>query len=274
MNISRFKTSIVATNPFKKYDIDVFDNIMCKCIIDIKAAGYDGVELTIGNPKKINMEKLQETLSVTGLPVSAIGTGKAYGEEGISFLISDLSIRKKAVERINAHTDFSKQINKPPIIIGLLRGKISGHLEKDLAEKRLIEGLKECAGYAAESGVKIALEPINRYETDFINTIDDALELLDKIQCENVGLLLDSFHMNIEEPSIEASIRKASDKIFHFHVADSNRWTPGYGHINFKSILESLDKISYEGFISAEILPLPDEEISIRSTVKYLKAIM
>jgi sugar phosphate isomerase/epimerase len=86
-----------------------------------------------------------------------------------------------------------------------------------------------------------------------------------------MGLLLDTFHMNIEEPSIEESIRICGDRIFHFHVADSNRWYPGAGHLDFGSILGTLYSLGYEGFVSGEFMPLPDADTSAEHGITHLR---
>jgi sugar phosphate isomerase/epimerase len=88
-----------------------------------------------------------------------------------------------------------------------------------------------------------------------------------------VGLLLDTFHMNIEEPLIEDSIRSCADRIFHFHVADSNRWYPGAGHLDFESILEALFSTEYQGFVSGEFMPLPDADTSAKLGIAHLRRI-
>ncbi len=98
----------------------------------------------------------------------------------------------------------------------------------------LVTALQECCCAAQPLGVRLALEPINRYETSLINNVDQGIELVEHIGVENFGLLLDTFHMNIEESQIEASIHQCGERIFHFHVADSNRWYPGAGHLDFK----------------------------------------
>ena len=103
-------------------------------------------------------------------------------------------------------------------------------------------------------------------ETDLIVTVSEGLELIEKVGADNFGLLLDTFHMNIEEPSIEQSIRRAGDSIFHFHVADSNRWYPGAGHLDFKLIVDVLNEIDYTGYLSAEILPLPNPDTCAEET--------
>jgi sugar phosphate isomerase/epimerase len=107
-----------------------------------------------------------------------------------------------------------------------------------------------------------------------VNTVTEGLELLTEVDAANLGMLLDTFHMNIEEPALEASIRRASERMFHVHVADSNRWHPGAGHIDFKRVVDVLQKIRYAGFISAEILPLPDADTAAALTVKCLRPLV
>jgi sugar phosphate isomerase/epimerase len=119
--------------------------------------------------------------------------------------------------------------------------------------------------------VKLAIEPINRYETNIINTVESGIEKVKMANMENVGLLLDTFHMNIEEPSIVQSILKAKEHTFHFHVADSNRWYPGAGHINFSEVLDTLEKIEYKRFVTAEILPLPDPDTSAIKAIEHMR---
>jgi len=85
-----------------------------------------------------------------------------------------------------------------------------------------------------------------------------------------VGLLLDTFHMNIEEPDIYQSIENADQQIFHFHIADSNRWYPGAGHLDFPKIVSKLEAVNYNGFLSAEILPFPDGNTSAEKTIQFM----
>ena len=89
----------------------------------------------------------------------------------------------------------------------------------------------------------------------------------------NVKVHLDTYHMNIEEPVIEDSIRACGNRVFHFHVADSNRWYPGAGHLDFKSILDTLFATGYRGFVSGEFMPLPDADTSAQRTIAYLRGL-
>jgi sugar phosphate isomerase/epimerase len=157
------------------------------------------------------------------------------------------------------------------IILGLIRGITPEGQTHEQSMAYLIKALQECAAAAAQEGVRFALEPLNRYETDLIHTAADGLDLIERVGANNFGLLLDTFHMNIEEPVIEDSIRACGDRIFHFHVADSNRWYPGAGHLDFKSILDTLFATGYQGYVSGEFMPLPDADTSAQRGLSYLR---
>ena len=127
---------------------------------------------------------------------------------------------------------------------------------------------------AAEEGVRIAFEPINRYETSLLNGVEEGLEFIAGVGGNNLGMLLDTFHMNIEEPSIEGSIRRAGDRIFHFHYADSNRWYPGAGHLDFHSILTALMDTGYQAYLSGEHRPDPEPAEAARMGLVNMKRIL
>ena len=119
-----------------------------------------------------------------------------------------------------------------------------------------------------------ALEPLNRYETDLVHTVAEGLDLLRRVGADNLGLLLDTFHMNIEEPVIEDGIRACGNRIFHFHVADSNRWYPGAGHLDFASIVQSLSASGYRGYVSGEFVPMPDADTASQRGLAHLRAVL
>jgi sugar phosphate isomerase/epimerase len=101
--------------------------------------------------------------------------------------------------------------------------------------------------------------------------VEQGLELIEAVGADNFGLLLDTFHMNIEEPKIEDSIRAAGDRIFHFHVADSNRWYPGAGHIDFGAAMATLRDIGYTGYLSVEAMPMPDADTCAERAIANLR---
>jgi sugar phosphate isomerase/epimerase len=201
--------------------------------------------------------------------VPAIGTGQAWGEERLSFTSVDPAVRRAAIERIKAHIPPARRLDAL-IIIGLIRGVTPPGQTHAQSLGYLVEALVECTAEAALRGVRLALEPINRYETDLIHTVSEGLELLAQVGADNLGLLLDTFHMNIEEAVIEESIRLCGERIFHFHVADSNRWHPGAGHLDFRSILGALSATGYQGWVSGEFMPLPDGDTAAQRGIKAL----
>ena len=239
-------------------------------IIKIKNFGYDGVELAVRDPQKLDVASLKSILTKIDIPVSAIGTGQAYAEEGLYLTHPDRDIREKAISRIKSHMVLAERLSTL-VIIGLMRGKKETGIDGEKINNWLIEALKELSAY--NENVKLAIEPINRYETDIVNTVKSGLDLIEKIDCENIGLLLDTFHMNIEEPSITESIKIAKHCLFHFHIADSNRWHPGAGHINFKEVMETLDTVGYDDYVSAEIMPVPDPDTAAKNSIDYMRTL-
>ncbi len=264
-----FRYAIVVSVQPAQFEAATFKGDVDQNLAHVAALGYDGAELAIRDPRQLDIDALEDMVRRHGLAVPALGTGQAWGEEGLSFTDPEPEIRHKAVERVKLHIPVAARFNAV-IIIGLLRGIVKPGVSHEQAVEWLVKALQECATYAAQYGVRLALEPINRYETTLINTVAEGLALIDAVGADNFGLLLDTFHMNIEEPSIEESIRRAGERIFHFHVADSNRWYPGAGHLDFRSILRTLKDIGYQGFVSGEFLPKPDAETAARKAIEYL----
>ncbi len=261
--------SIVYSTQQTNFQAATFSGDLDANLARIARYGYDGVELAIRDPKLIDMEKLEKILKKYSLKVPALGTGQAWGEEGLSFTDPDPNVRQAAIERIQSHIRIAEKF-KAVIIIGLIRGILKPGITHLQAMEWLCLAIQQCCANAKEHGVRLALEPINRYETSLINNVEQGLDLIAKVGADNFGLLLDTFHMNIEEPQIEESIRLCDQRIFHFHVADSNRWYPGGGHLDFNSILTSLKQTVYTGFVSGEFLPLPDANIAAIKSIEYL----
>ncbi len=235
--------------------------------------GYDGVELAIRDPGLVDADVLGKLLIQQNLCVPAIGTGQAWGEERLSFTSDDTEIRQRAIERIKKHIPMAKRLNAL-VIIGLIRGITPAGQSHSRSMELLRTALAECLEDAAEAGVRMALEPLNRYETDLVHTVDDGLELITQVGSSSLGLLLDTFHMNIEESVIDDSIHRCHGHIFHFHVADSNRWHPGAGHLDFASILQALLSTGYDGWISGEFMPLPDAATAAQRNIGFLKKLL
>ena len=265
------KLSIVVSTQPAKFAALAFKGNLEQNTKLIKSLGYDGIELTVRDPRLLDVPKIKALTIDQGFPVSAIGTGQAFGEEGLSFSDPDPQIRRKAIERIKLQVDLAAELNSL-VIIGLMRGIVGEDQDRKEAEQWILEALEACASVNPE--VRLAIEPCNRYEANTVNNVAEGLAMVNTLGCDNVGLLLDSFHMNIEDPSIYKSIEMADQKIFHFHIADSNRWYPGAGHLNFPKIVAQLKAVNYQGFLSAEILPIPDGPTSAEKTIQHMSPII
>jgi sugar phosphate isomerase/epimerase len=266
------KLSIVLSTHAASFQAVAYKGDFKSNLARIASYGYDGVELAIRDPKLVDPDQVVYSVKEQNLKIPAIGTGQAWGEERLSFTDRNPDIRKQAIERIHSHVPLARRTDAI-IIIGLVRGIGGEGVSMDQAEVWMVEAFKEVTARAAEAGVRIAVEPLNRYETPLVNTVIQGLELIETVGSENMGLLLDTFHMNIEEPSIEESIRNCGDRIFHFHVADSNRWYPGAGHLDFQSILEVLFGTGYNGFVSGEFMPNPEPDVSAKQAIEHLRGL-
>jgi D-psicose/D-tagatose/L-ribulose 3-epimerase len=164
--------------------------------------------------------------------------------------------QQNALDYIGRLVDLAAAVGSPhvcgPMYSAVGKARLDDPDDRAAERRRSVENLKHAAERAAASGVRLAIEPLNRYETDMVNTAQQGLELCDAIGADNVGLLLDTYHMNIEEKSIGAAIRAAGDRVFHFHSCENDRGTPGTGHIPWADVFSALADIGYRGQIVIE----------------------
>ena len=233
-----------------------------ECIPKAAKLGFHGVELALKRADEINVPHLQTLLDENQLEVSCISTGQVYADEGLMFTETDTVKRERVTgifkELIDLASDFGQLVN-----IGRVRGQI-GNLAKSEAEFLFLEIARELCDYAHPKGVTLILEPVNRYEIDFINNVEEGVELMKKVNRPNMKLMPDVFHMNIEDRTIGPELAKHIDFVKYIHFADSNRLAPGQGHLDFPKILNSLFHAHYDGWVSVEILPHPDPDTAAR----------
>jgi len=236
--------------------------------------GYDGVEIHLRDPQSEDLDGMIAAVQACRLQVSLIGTGAAYRVDGLSISAVDPAVRAQAVARLQTHIDFAARLGAQVVI-----GSMQGRLETDPATRRdqyqgAIEVVQQIADYAQAKRVIITLETLNRYEGNFLNTVADALTFLRDVDRPGVKILADTFHMNIEEVSLPAALAQAGDRLSHVHLVDSNRRAAGMGHIDFVPILHTLRDLGYDGYLSGEILPLPDDETAARVQLQVTRSLI
>ena len=237
-------------------------------------AGFSAVELSLRCPDDVESGMLTDLLERNGLSLAAIATGQSCLHDQYCLCSPDAALREKTVERLKRHMNLAASVGAK-VIIGGIRGKFVGPVD-ELAHQRAgaVAAIKACADYASDNGVTLLLEPINRYETNFVNTVQEGMDLIDEIGAPALKLLPDTYHMNIEEDHPDLALRRAQDYIGYVHVADSNRMVPGKGHINFVKIFETLADIGYTGFVTVEALPLPNDQEALHMASGFLQSVM
>jgi sugar phosphate isomerase/epimerase len=244
--------------------------------INIKKAhalGFDGVELALLDSSQIDVDEVLNLCQKYQLDVPMVSSGQVYAQGGLCFSSSNDSVRSQAVARIKGLIDIAEKFGSM-VNIGRVRGPIETEEPYENSENRFLDSLDEVARYAAPKDVLVAVEPVNRYELNFINNVSEAYEVITKRDIPNVKIMPDTFHMNIEDQSIEATFIRYRDHIAYIHFADSNRRAPGQGHLNFPNIINTLKATGYDGYVTAEILPLPSPDEAAQQAVKHLKPLV
>jgi sugar phosphate isomerase/epimerase len=234
------------------------------------ALGYRGIEFMVRDPAGLHWPTIKATIQNAGLEVPQVVTGELFGADGLCLVTADDDLYRRAEARTHAVIDLAAYLGAM-VNIGRLRGLLRLLGPVDDAYAVAVERLRRVALYAAQRGVRITLEPLNRYESDFIPNAIEGRRFIAAMDCDNVGLMLDLFHMNIEDASIEDGLRQAGDRLWHVHIADTNRRYPGSGHMVYDSIFATLRELGYSGYVSAEMLPLPDPDTAAQQTIAFLR---
>jgi 5-keto-L-gluconate epimerase len=237
------------------------------------AFGYEGVELVVRNPRELDQAGIARTIAQHGLSVPDIGAAPLFGEDKLAMTDANPTVRQSVRGRLRDVIDFATRFGAQ-VHIGRFRGYLPEDGEAREALAWLTEGLIEAAEYGQPRGVRVLLEPLCHFEANTFLTVLETVEFLRTLSHPNLGVLADTFHMNIEERCLPASLMAAKDYLTHVHFADSNRRYPGAGHINFAGVLEALRLIGYDRFITIEVKQEPDPETAARRAAQTVRAIL
>lgn len=241
-------------------------------------AGFDAIEIFPPDAAGFPRNDITNLLQSEGLSVAAVGTGAGWVRQRLSLVDNDASVRKRAIEFITSIINCAAEFNAPAII-GSMQGQVAAGTSHEEAHGWLAEALSALADHAMRHGQTLLYEPLNRYETNLFNTQTAAAKFLRQhgLVGSGVKLLCDLFHMNIEETSLSETIRGVGGLpdglIGHVHWADSNRQAMGLGHTDSQAVYEALEAVGYNGFLAAEVFPLPTAEEAARQTIRSLQAL-
>ena len=249
----------------------VFWGDVVQAISKAHQLGFDALEIFPPDAETLRHLFLAKPLADVGMSIAAVGTGAGWVKHRLQLADEDPIIRQKAIDFIRSIIECASEFGAPAII-GSMQGKSSQAVDRETAKSLLRDGLTVLSEHAKGCGTILLYEPLNRYETDQANTMEQGLAIIKGLN--NVKLLADWFHMNIEENDIAAAIRLAGKAIGHIHFADSNRMAVGNGHLDVPPIMSSLREIGYSGYLSAEIFSKPDAMSAAQQTmISYRKAI-
>jgi sugar phosphate isomerase/epimerase len=247
----------------------------------VASAGYDGVDLT-AEPDRFEKKRYQEITDLArsmGLEIAALlGAWAAWhAGEGRDLASTDEAARSYAVSYAKKCTELAVDLNVSVYEICCCAAVPQYPVHEvplPTVRKNFVKSAREISAHAAEQGVRVAMEPVNRFEgyPGFMNSVVDAVSVAEEVGLDNLGVMVDFFHANMEDVSVADAIRRAGQWLMLIHLADSNREMPGTGHINFTGVIGELDQLGFQGYLSLDCLPArPDAKTYLVNSIRYMK---
>jgi sugar phosphate isomerase/epimerase len=235
--------------------------------------GFDAIELFAPGPDIVSKAEIDSLLKSHGLGLAAVGTGAGWLKHKLTLTSPNKEIRERAKAFVRSMIDFGG-VHSAPAIIGSMQGRWGDEVSQQHALEWLRESLNELGQHARKYNVPLIYEPLNRYETNLVTTQLAGVELMESLHTDNVRLLADLYHMNIEEVNIADGLKAGGSWIGHIHFVDSNRRPAGCGHMDYQPIAAALKEINYSGYLSAEALPWPDPLTAAKQTIFEYKKVL
>jgi sugar phosphate isomerase/epimerase len=238
----------------------------------LAALGFEGVELMTKRPALLDGPGLVALLAEYRLQLTGLCSGHIFGEDRLGLVTPDLSINSVALERLKEFVDFAAAYLPSGKMVNIGRSRGVGDPSNPAGTmKTAAQAIRELADYAQPKGVRLILEPVSKKEVNFIHSTQDGLRLVEMVDRPNFGLMVDTYHMYHEDQDLLQSFYEAAPFIWHVHFSDSNRRYPGSGEIDYEKVIQVLEAIGYDGFVSLEIQAWPDPDESARRSIEYLR---
>jgi len=216
----------------------------------LKAAGFDGVELPVASPATFPAREVRQALEANDLACTVCSVIL----QSFNLADADADVRRRTVQHIRdvakVTADLGSTLLNGPLYSPV--GYLPGRRRTDEEWRWAIEGYQSVAGDLDANGVTLAIEPLNRFETYFLNTCTDAKALVDSVNHPRVGVAFDTFHANIEEKDLPAAIGLLGPRLKHVQISENDRGTPGSGHTNWDGVFGALGALGYDDWLTIE----------------------
>lgn len=253
-------STFVWASPFSTENFDI--------VHKVKRMGYDIIEVAVEDADRIDWLKLREIVRDIDLKVTISG---AFGTDR-DISSTDAKIREQGKKYIIDCIKIADFMGSPvfggPVYSAVGKTRLVAEEQKKQERTWCVETLQSVGKVAEDYGIIVGVEPLNRFETDMINTVDQVISLVKEVSNPNIQILLDTFHANIEEKNIPNAIRKIGKELLcHIQGNESDRGTPGTGHLDWQGIKEALLEIDYQGAIVVETFGAPSKELARAASI-------
>ncbi len=253
-------------------NVTAFQGPLDKTIKTLSSIGYNAVECMTVDPANVDILRLEKLLQQNNMEVALVCTGELYGQLGLSLNHKLESVRREAINKVKQTIDMAKYFNTD-INLGRVKGCYFTDVPREISYGIACESLREVSEYAEAKDVQVALETVNIVQTNFINTLEEGVKLIKDVGCDKLKVMMDIFHMYIEETSVEEAIEKYSDYNIYVHLSDKNRKYPGALNMDFEGIIKKFSECGYDGTFTVECLQIPDQLTCAQNSYAYLKPI-
>lgn len=255
----------------------------------VRGMGFDAIEIAVESPELIDLNALKTAIQQSGMQSIMCG---AFGPgRNLSSLETEERANAETYLKwmIDAAAELQAGLVTGPMYSAVGKARLEDPADREREWQLAVSGLKALCRYAAESEVRLAFEPLNRFETDMVNIVEQGLKLIAEVGEPNLGLHIDTFHMHLEEKNTGSAIRMAGDRIFHVHACENDRGVPGTGQVTWEEVFDALREINYQGIVTIESFTpevksiaravniwrkiAPDQDTIARDGLEYLKSL-
>jgi D-psicose/D-tagatose/L-ribulose 3-epimerase len=231
----------------------------------IREFGCDGVEVSMFNPADFASREIRASLQRYGLECTVCSVLLP----GLSLISNDVAVRDRTIRHLEGCIEKSAEVGATVIAGPLYHpvGSFTGTRRTGEEWRRAVDGYRALGPVLERTGVQLCIEPLNRFETFFLNTTEDGVRLCDEVGHPNIGLLLDTFHANIEEKHLYEAFKSAGRHLKHVHTCENDRGTPGTGHVDWSGVFQALKELGYDGWVTIESFGFSLGELSSAAAI-------